>query len=168
MDLAQATGAVETIDLAGEEFRVRLLTLKEWGELTAWLKRRNPSPLTRAARAIDQAAELGEPLSAAAREQLLEHAQRAALSWPPRIGSQEWLDALDRTDGGHAEFIYLALSKTDPAFTRDHAEALAGRFVGRDFNELLRVSFYGTPTALAPKARPAAEAAAPSPTTGPG
>ena len=88
MDLAQATGAVETIDLAGEEHRVRLLTMAEWGIVTSWLKRQNPSPVTRAGRAIDQAAADGEPLSAATRDILLDHAQRSALELaaPARLG----------------------------------------------------------------------------------
>jgi hypothetical protein len=145
MDLSQATGAVETVDLAGEEFPVRLLTLREWGAVTAWLKRANPSPVTRAVRAIDEAAADGAPLSATAREALLDHAQRAALSWPPRLGSTDWFDAFDRTDGGGARLIFEVLSKADPAFTTERAEALAGRFETRDYSELLRVALYGNP-----------------------
>jgi hypothetical protein len=145
MDLAQAVGAVEVVDLAGEEFPVRLLTLKEWGAVTAWLKRANPSPVTRAVRAIDEAAADGAPLSAPAREALLDHAQRAALSWPPRLGSSEWFDAIDRTDGGPAKLIFEVLSKADAAFTSERAEVLARRFEIRDYSELLRVALYGTP-----------------------
>lgn len=145
MDLAQATGAVETIDLAGEEHQVRLLTLKEWGAITAWLKRQNPSPLTRAAQSIEQARVQGEPLSAATQDQLLDHAQRAALNWPPRLGSTEWFDALDRSDGGQGRLLFEVLSKTEPEFTIERAEVLVKRFSVDDFNELLRVALYGAP-----------------------
>ena len=168
MDLAQATGAVETIDLAGEEHPVRLLTLKEWGVVTAWLKRQNPSPVTRAGRAIDQALAEGEPLSAAIRDQLLDHAQRAALNWPPRLGSTDWFDAFDRSEGGQSFVVHQILSKTAPTFTADQADVLVKRFDVSDFNELLRVALYGNPP-RAPKAAAADEAATkiPDPTNGP-
>ncbi len=151
MDLAQATGAVETIDLAGEEHACRLLTMKEWGQITAWLKRCNPSPLTRAAQAIEQARESGEPLSAETKNELLEHAQIAALAWPPRLGSTAWFESFDAVDGGPAQMVWQILAKADPAFTLDHAEALVRRFTTADFNEMLRVALYGNPPRL-PKA----------------
>ena len=164
MDLSQATGAVETVDLAGEEHPVRLLTMKEWGALTAWLKRQNPSPVTRAGRAIDQAIADGEPLSAATRDIMLDHAQRAALTWPPRLGSTEWFDAFDRAEGGHEHLVFEVLSKADPSITRERVDALVKRFDVRDFNELLRVALYGMPPRV-PKA--AAGPTSQPPTNGP-
>ena len=150
MDLSQATGAVETIDVAGEEHLVRPLTMKEWGAVTAWLKRQAPSPVTRAGRAIDQAAADGEPLSFATQEAMLNHAQRSALNWPPRLGSEAWFDALDRTEGGQARLVFEVLSKTETV-TLEQVEAPVKRFDVGDFNELLRVALYGA--AAAPKSR---------------
>ena len=140
MDLAQATGATEFIDLAGEEHAVRLLTLREWGSITAWLKRANPSPVTRAARAIEQADELGEPLSIATRETLLDHAQRSALNWPPRLGSTEWFEAFDRTAGGQSYLLHQVLVLTEPRFDVGSAEVLAKRMDVDSWNELLRMA----------------------------
>lgn len=157
MDLAQATGAVELVDLAGEEHPVRLLTMKEWGAVTAWIKRQNPSPLTRAAHAIEQARAEGEPLSPATQDELLDHAQRAALNWPPRLASTEWFEAFDRTDGGGAQLVYQVLAKADPSFTLERAERLVRRFWTDDYNELFRVALYGAPK------RPKAAAAEPAP-----
>lgn len=157
MDLAQATDAIETIDLAGEEHSVRLLTMREWGAVTAWLKRQAPSPITRAGRAIDQAAADGEPLSFATQEAMLNHAQRSALNWPPRLGSEAWFDAFDRVDGGQARLVFDVLSKTE-SVTIERVEALVKRFGVDDFNELLRVALYGTPP-RPPKVAAADEAA---------
>lgn len=167
MDLAQATGAVETIDLAGEEHPARLLTFREWGQVTAWLKRANPSPVTRAAHAIEQARESGDPLSQATQDDLLDHAQRAALAWPPRLGSTEWFEAFDRTDGGQGQLLHQVLVKADPEFTLQRAEVLVKRMRSDpDWNELLRVTLYGTPPR--PKAgNGTPDATPPSPTTGP-
>lgn len=159
MDLSVVVGAAEEIDLAGAEYSVRLLTLREWGEISAWLKRRSPSPVTRAGRAIDQAAADGEPLSIETREILLDHAQRAALSWPPRLGSTDWFESIDRADGGQAYLLHQVLSKADKTFTIERATALAKLFSTDDWNELLRVSFYGQPPRPAPKVAAAEEAA---------
>jgi hypothetical protein len=144
MDLAQATGAAEAIDLAGEPHAVRLLTMREWGELTAWLKRAQPSPLTRAAIAIQEAEDLGQPLSAANQDALLDHAARASLAWPPRLGSKEWLDAFDASEGGQAQFVFHVLRHADPSITLDRVERLVPRMRSGDFAELLRVALYGT------------------------
>ncbi len=164
MDLAQATGAVETIDLGGEPYKVRLLTMKEWGAITAWLKRENPSPVTRAMIAIQQAKDEGMAIDAATQDEILDHAQRNALSWPPRLGSTAWFDVLDRVDGGHSRLLLEVLSKADPAFTLGHGEALAPRMSTDEWNDLVRVALYGTPPAPKSETSPVT-GATPTPAT---
>ncbi len=143
MDLAQATGVAETIDLAGEPRQVRLLTLKEWGAVSAWLKRASPSPVTRAMISIQQMRDAGEPMDQATRDEALDHAQRAALAWPPRIGSQEWFDAIERVDGGLARLLFEVVSRVDPTFTVEMAEALAPRVRSEEWTDLVRVCYHG-------------------------
>lgn len=143
MDLAESTGNPEWITLGGDEYPVRLLKLEEWGAVTSWLKRENPSPITRAAMAISQAQQMGEPLSAEAEEKLLDHAQRAALSWPPKLGTPEWFDAIERVEGGTAKLLYEVLHRTDAAFTAERAGPLAPRVSRPEWGELIRVSLFG-------------------------
>ncbi len=143
MDLAQATGVPETIDLAGEPYPVRLLTFREWGAIGAWLKRENPSPITRAALAIHEARAMGEPLSAEVEDKMLDHAQMAALAWPPKLGTKEWFDAVDKAEGGYAYLLFEVLSKADPNFTREKAEVVAQRLSQEDWGDLIRVSLFG-------------------------
>jgi hypothetical protein len=143
VDLAEATGNPEWITLGGDEYPVRLLRMEEWGAVTSWLKRENPSPVTRAALAISQAQQAGEPLTAEAEEKLLDHAQRAALSWPPKVGTPEWFDAIERVEGGMKKLLHEVLSRTDPAFTTERAEALAPRVSRPEWGELIRVSLFG-------------------------
>jgi hypothetical protein len=99
MDLTQATGVPEPVELAGQDYPVRLLTMREWAALSAWLKKESPSPVTRAAQAIKQARLAGEPFDIATEKALLDHAQQAALNWPPRIGSSEWFEAISVSTG---------------------------------------------------------------------
>jgi hypothetical protein len=145
MDLAQATGMPETVILGGEEYSVRLLSHREWGAVQAFLKRELPSPVTRVGVAIDEARAAGTPLSKAAVDQLYERAEAAATRWPPQHGSQAWINALSGIDGGDAEVLFEVLSKTDPAFTVEQAEALAPKVVTAEWDELFRVSLYGGP-----------------------
>lgn len=144
MDLAQATGVDEEITLGGGEYRVRLLTMREWGVLSSWLKSKIPSPVTNALLAIQQAKNAGEPIGQAAQDDLLDHAQRSALKWPPRLGTEAWFDAIGSIDGGDARFLYEVLSKTHLDFTEEKAKALVPKVTGEEWGELIRVSLFGT------------------------
>lgn len=168
MDLAQATGVPEPVELAGQDYPVRLLTMREWAALSSWLKKESPSPVTRAAQAIKQARLAGEPFDIATEKALLDHAQQAALNWPPRIGSSEWFEAISRVDGGDVRLLYEVLSKTDLGFTLEKAEALAPRIDREEWADLVRVSFYGTHPVPKPTPAPASTSApvSPSPTNG--
>ena len=145
VDSAQATNAPQEVEIAGETYRVRQLKFKEWGRLTAFLKDRHDSPMTRAARQIDAAEGRGEPLSQAAREALWERAERAEMSWPPRIGSQPWWDILQATPGGREKFIHVAISACRPKFTEAQAEELsaAENMPLKKFEEVALLALYG-------------------------
>lgn len=158
MDLAQATGAIESIDLAGQSYPIRALTLNEWGKLQAWLKKHHPSPVTRAAEAIKQARDAGAPLDQATQDDLLDHAQRAALTWPPRVGTRSWLDAIESAEGGLEHLLHAVLSAADPAATPERAELLARAVPVEGWIELISLALHGRPSA--PKAAPAARPAA--------
>ena len=56
-------------------------------------------------------------------------AVRQQRDWPPRVGSVGWFEALDHP-GGHAMFLLAILSKHQPEFGEDDAEALAEMLTG--------------------------------------
>lgn len=157
MDLLQATGAAETLTLDGEPFPVRPLKLKEWAELQAFLVKSYPSPLARAAKAIQDRKAAGEEITVDTEEMLLDHAQREELNWPPRVGSKGWWFAIDHADGGTVELIRVALSKTIPGFDRVKAEALYSRLSPLELGQLVRFALFGErPAAIErPKEEPA-------------
>jgi hypothetical protein len=93
-------------------------------------------------------------LDAAARQQAL---------WPPRVGSLEWMEAVDRDDQAWA-VIRLALAEHQPGITDAEARRLADACSQGELGDLAGALFWG----LDPKAlRPAVDAAGPSPTTPP-
>lgn len=144
MDLAQATSAPEEITLGGNPFRVRLLTMREWGSVSAFIKKECPSPVTRAFIGIQQAKDEGSPLDAEVEERILDRAERAAINWPPRLGSEAWFDALTSIDGGDAKLLFEVVSKTDLALTLEAAAALAEKVTREEWADLIRVALYGT------------------------
>lgn len=144
MDLTQATGTPETITISGREYPVRLLNMREWASVQSFLKKEQPSPVTRACVAIDQARAAGTPLSRQTQDAMLDHAQVAALNWPPRLGSDAWFDALARIDDGDARLLHEVLSKTDAAFTIERARELAPAVTSAEWGELIRVALFGT------------------------
>jgi hypothetical protein len=145
MDLAVATGVPEEITLAGKTYRARLLSMRERGVLQSYLKSKLVSPVTRIGNAIDEAKAAGAPLSKAAKDDLYERAEVAALTWPPRFGSPAWFDAVDGIEGGWEQVLFEVLSKVDPDFTLDRAEKLAPAVTLDEWGDLIRVAFWGTP-----------------------
>jgi hypothetical protein len=121
MDLASFAGA-DYVDLTldGTTYRVGELTLREWAPIQAWIKANVPGPLS----------SLGSPdfkrlPSDVKRDLLAEAMVQDRTSWPPRIGTPEWMLSLDH-EGGHEELILALLGKCQP-FDRPAAKALAGR-----------------------------------------
>lgn len=144
MDLVQVSGTPEDVELGGGTFSVRLLTMREWASVSAFIKKHIPSPVTNALLAIQQAKNAGEPIGQAAQDELLDHAQRSALKWPPRLGTEAWFDAIGSIDGGDARLLYEVLSKTHLDFTEEKAKALAPKITGEEWGELIRVALFGT------------------------
>jgi hypothetical protein len=161
MDLAQATGTPEEISLGGVPRPVRLLTMREWANISALIKKHCPSPVTRAYMAIQQAKNEGMPIDPLIEERMLDRAERQALAWPPRLGSEAWFDALNGIDGGDARLLHEVLSKTDLGFTPEAADALAPKVTPDEWADLFRVALYGT------HPRPKGEAAAATATNPP-
>ncbi len=173
MDSTQAFNAPEEVAIGGETFLLSQLKTKEWAALQGWIKSRNPSPLVRAARAIEEAEATGQPMPRGVQEILLAQAQEAALRWPPRPGSWHWFNLLDATEDGSAEFLRVVIVRHRPGFTLADAQALLARVAEGEMAEVVRVSTFGDPPApKAPTAATAGEGAAvngnpsPSPTTG--
>jgi hypothetical protein len=116
MDRATLTNAPREFALGGRTFLVTSLTEAEKGQLQAWLKARHPGPLG----ALDDAtlARFGP----ANRRALIDAAVAQARSWPPRVGSQAWWDAMDTVEGGGAKFLHLVLSRANPFSEAEAAE----------------------------------------------
>jgi hypothetical protein len=168
MDLAQATSAPEEITLGGQTFNIRLLTLREWGLVQSWLKRELPSPVTRAAIAIQQSKASGSPLDATTIDALYDRAEKAALTWPPQIGTKEWFDGLDTVEGGWERVLFEVVSKVNPTFTLAQADELAPKVKANEWADLIRVSLWGTHPAPKGEGATPEPPASPSATTGTG
>jgi hypothetical protein len=166
MDLVQATGGGEELTLGGQTFNIRLLILLEWAEVQKFLKKELPSPITRVGIAVDQAWDAGTPLKQATIDALYDRAERAALTWPPRIGTKEWFDGLDTIEGGWERVLFEVVSKTHPAFTLAQANELAPKVKANEWADLIRVSLWGTHPAPKGEGAEPEPPASPSATTG--
>lgn len=168
MDIATATNAPDVLPIGGVGYSVRTLTLAEWGELQAWLKRTATHPIKRATEAIEQARDAGQAMAPWLQDAVLGQAQREAMRWPPRIGTQEWLAALDSVDDGFAHFLHAAL-KTVPL---DECRELAAKATAEEVAGLVGFLFYGSrPDPKGPTSSPTTDSTTttptpPSPTTG--
>lgn len=123
-DLATLASAPREIVLScGETVRVAPLTLREWAGLQQYIKDRIPSPL-----AVAKANLQGVELLPDDRRAVLSAA--AMIPWPPRPGSQGWLDAIARADDQQAcSVAFLSAALKDIAA----AERLADQLTGDDF-----------------------------------
>jgi hypothetical protein len=166
-DLGTLSGGAVEIALAGERFLVSPKPLKVLGELQAWFKRTIPGPIARAAEEMDAADRAGVRLSRWAREMAMDAAARATTRWPPRVGSLEWLDAIDRAELGH-HVIRVALAEHHPDVAEAESMRLADGCTPDELNILVGVLFWGLdPKALRPAGGGPVATPAPSPTTPP-
>lgn len=161
MDLAQATNACEPLSLAGQTFPVRQLKLAEWGKLQAWLKSVHPSPVTIAYRSLQELRELGVPIAAETRDDVLNHAHELARAWPPPVGGRAWLKALDQVDGGRARFVQAILQAGGTEVSIDQARTLFDKATQEEADDLFRQAYYGDPPA--PKGDQAGSMSSPTP-----
>jgi hypothetical protein len=143
MNVIQATNTPVKLKLSGSDYPVRCLNFRELAVLSTWIEEHVPSPLARALQAIGQLKAAGKAPDAATEETMLDHATNASLSWPPRVGSKPWLDALDGAEGGLAELAFVILSKTIPDFDREKAQVLIEKILPQEFLELTYLGVYG-------------------------
>jgi hypothetical protein len=139
LDIATATNAPDVLPIGGVGYSVRTLTLAEWGELQAWLRRTATHPIKRATEAIEQARDSGAAMAPWIQDVVLGQAQREAMRWPPRIGTQEWLAALDSVDDGLAQFLAVALKPV----ALEECRELAQRIEPAELASLIGFLFYG-------------------------
>jgi len=116
--LDELTAAPRTLTLAGRQFTVSPLELREWGKLQGWLKDFGQSPLKAVAAGL-------ESLSEADRRTVLSMAMEKQLRWPPRVATTEWFEAISSATGGDAQFLWAVLSKHQPDLTIEEADRLA-------------------------------------------
>jgi hypothetical protein len=168
MDIAQAFAVPERLTFGGREFTARQLTLVEWAALQAWLKGAGPSPVTQVLRSLQEARDLGFPLTPDVREAALAHAQEEARRWPPAFGSRAWLRALDSVPGGTERFVAHVLALAGQPLDDQEVLRLVERATVEEFAELTRIVYFGDPPTVPAPERddPKAPAPAPGPTTG--
>lgn len=149
MDTAVATNAPRTLSLAGRDFQVSALALRDWGRVQAWIKDKVPGPLavlgTREYQQLPESARREVRLDAVARQQ----------KWPPHPGTLEWSETIDCVEGGDALFVHVVLSKHQ-AVTEDEARQIANAMTSADAANLFSLAFLGE--LPAPKAEPGTEA----------
>lgn len=143
MNLIQATNTPVKLRLGGTEYPVRFLNFRELASVSAWIEEHVPSPLARAMQAIGQLKAAGKAPDSATEETMLDHATNASLSWPPRVGSKPWFDALDGAEGGLAELVFTIISKTIPNFDREKAQSLVDKVTAEEFLDLAYLGVYG-------------------------
>lgn len=143
MDFIQATNTPITLTLAGSKYPVRFLNFRELAPISAWIEEHVPSPLARAVQSLTQLRAVGKAPDAATEELLLDHAANAMLSWPPRVGSKSWFDALDGADGGLTELVYTILSKTNLSLDRDKVQGIIDKLNGEEILEVVYLGVLG-------------------------
>lgn len=116
--LDELTAAPRTLTLAGRQFTVSPLELREWGDLQGWLKDNGQSPLKAVAPGLDA-------LSDGDRKTVLAMAMEKQLRWPPRVATTEWFEAISGSAGGDARFLWAVLRKHQPGLTLEEADRLA-------------------------------------------
>jgi hypothetical protein len=165
----QITNAHQLVRLAGKEFSVRQLKLREWGELQGWLKSVAPSPIAVAARGIAELKAAGATPTQEIQDAIFHQAQAEARTWPPRVASPEWFKAIDMIDGGHGRLVMAALKAGGEEIDDDDADDLAQAASSAELIDLVRVCVHGEH--IVPKAAavpPTPSVVPPSPTTGDG
>lgn len=168
MDLAQATNAREPVTLAGRTYMARQLKLREWAELTAWLRKSVPSPVSVALQAVDDLRRLtGHEPPRSTVETLYDKAFAEARAWPPPIGTRAWIFALDRALDGPAEFVRTALAAAGQALSLDEARAVADAATPEEYAELVRVCYFGDPPDPKPATPASTTTTEPTPGDGP-
>lgn len=165
MDLAALTNQPVPVSLAGRTLLVRPRTLRELGHWQAWYKRSVKHPIAAALEGLRAAEAAGVPVTKDLRDAVLAAAQREAQSWPPRIGTYHWYQAIDAVEGGWPAILHLALADTHPELTAADCERLWTEAANDEVWELIGLAIYGETapaSGSAPKAPRATTAAKPA------
>ena len=166
MDLAQAFAAAEPVCFAGRTLPVRQLCLDDWAELMAFLKSNCRSPVTIAVIALQEARDLGCQVDQDVADVIMGQAQAQAQAWPPKVGTRAWLRALDSIHGGTATFLQTVFKLGGTELTRDECQRLSDKATQDEFDELVRLAYFGDPPAPKAETPDPNPATTPSPTTG--
>jgi hypothetical protein len=151
LDLATATAQPIPLTLAGRPYLAKPRTLDELGELQAWVKRTIPSPLVRTYESIESAHRHMVNVRAETRDAALRVANEAEASWPPRVGSLTWAQALENANQV-PYFIRWALLPCHPDLTTEAAHAIYQDANAGELLDLIAASVLGR--APGPKSRP--------------
>lgn len=160
------TAAPRLIHVAGQSYAVRPLTLRQWGDLQAWLRDNGLSPL-RQIRANDL-----EHLTPEQQQVILDAAYRdQKATWPPAVGSLDWVHAMSAAPGGNTEFIRAVLSRDRPDVTTEVAELIREQATELE-NQAILFAALGfevpDPKSAAPETLPMTATEPPGPTSGGG
>jgi hypothetical protein len=162
VDIADASGQPIPVRIAGRDWLVKPRTLTELGSLQAWFKREVPSPLVRAMQAVEQSRRLKTGVGDAIQTLVIEAAQRSELSWPPRVGTYHWLDAVDQV-GKESHVLAFALQAEHPEIDDAAAELLVEQSKSGEVAAACFAMIYG----VAPAPKSEAPATMPGTTTNP-
>jgi hypothetical protein len=120
-DPATLAASPKPLVVDGKTYLVHPLTLSDFGDLQSWVDAQFPSPIEVANRAI----ETGN-YNPAQQQFLLRVALEIACRGQHKIGTPEADEKLFSVDGAR-EILFRSISKGDPNFTREAAEALHGK-----------------------------------------
>jgi hypothetical protein len=121
-NLAAATGAEGRmrLDIEGETFEIRRLSMKAGGRIEAWLKAQDPPG------AVRRAKEVTEGLDPAVARQVIESALAEDRAWPPSVilnGPIAMLSMM-QLDGGTEELLTIILRQARPDLSDDRCREL--------------------------------------------
>jgi len=120
------------LDLAGQEYRVGPLRLRDLAALERWLALAAPDPLR------DLPPREADPAPATRRRRLAA-ARDAAASWPPRLGTPAAAELLE-TGRGAVAYLWILLSRHQD-LTVARARDLAGRLTAAEWAALDRIAW---------------------------
>jgi hypothetical protein len=114
--LAALTAQPKPLTIKGRTYNLYPFTLKDLGALEAWAQAQFPDPFVVAQRAMDN-------FNVAQQKLLLATALELASKMKPKLGTPE-VDGLIQSIDGIKHVLYLSISKGDPNFTTEDAEAI--------------------------------------------
>lgn len=140
-DLVAVMNPERIFTFQGRDYRTRKFGPREVAQLHAWMRDKSPDPRLQATRYIK---ELPEWSSASLQQSIWDEAVERAKQWPPTLATTEGT-LLILSEEGQAEFVYIALHRTIPGFSRDDAARMVEQFDMNDFERLQQIVSPGEP-----------------------